>query len=69
MAILSEYPGLEVAFIVHGQRLEEYDDDDEPLPKTVTKYIEAQPGANVLKGGVYSQQDKESVEHKFFLLN
>ena len=46
MAVLSEYPGLDVAFIVHGQRLQEYDDDDEPSPKTVTKYIEAQSGAN-----------------------
>ncbi|KAI1510757.1 hypothetical protein KJE20_08180 [Pyrenophora tritici-repentis] len=43
MAILSE-PGIEVAVIVNGQRLEEYDDDEEPRPKTVTKYIEAQSG-------------------------
>lgn len=46
MAILSEYPGLDVAVVVHDQRLQEYDDDDEPSPTTVTKYIEAQSGAN-----------------------
>ncbi|KAH6875378.1 hypothetical protein BKA58DRAFT_119998 [Alternaria rosae] len=42
MAIASEHPGLEVTICVDGQPLPEYEDDDEdPAPKTTTKYIEA----------------------------
>jgi hypothetical protein len=42
MAISPEHPGLEVKICVHGQQLPEYDDDDEdPTPKTTTKYMEA----------------------------
>ena len=40
MAISPEYPGLEVKIFFRGQQLHEYDDED-PVPKTTTKYIEA----------------------------
>lgn len=56
MAVLDKLPGLEFYFEVNGERLEEYDDEEEveikPGPvgeyqssRTVTKYIEAVTGA------------------------
>lgn len=46
MAIDTNYPGLEVAVTVNDSPLQEYDDGDEDsAPNTVTKYIEAQSGA------------------------
>ncbi|KAK6612634.1 hypothetical protein H4I96_01847 [Botrytis cinerea] len=56
MAVLDKLPGLEFYFEVNGERLEEYDDDEEveikPGPvgkyqssRTVAKYIEAVTGA------------------------
>ncbi|KAF2651343.1 hypothetical protein K491DRAFT_719903 [Lophiostoma macrostomum CBS 122681] len=45
MAILSDVPGLRVEVHVAGSALKEYDDDETPPPKTVTKYIEAVSGA------------------------
>lgn len=42
MAIAPEHPGLEVTICIDGQPLPEYEDDEEdPAPKTTTKYIEA----------------------------
>ncbi|KAI4629254.1 uncharacterized protein J4E87_003516 [Alternaria ethzedia] len=42
MAIDPDHPGLEVTICVDGQPLPEYEDEDEdPAPKTTTKYIEA----------------------------
>jgi hypothetical protein len=46
MAVLDDIPGLDVRIHVNGSPLVEYDDDDsEPAPKKVTKYIEAISGA------------------------
>lgn len=46
MAILHDCPGLKVEIIVKGEPLREWDDDEEASPRAVTKYIEAQSGAN-----------------------
>jgi hypothetical protein len=48
MAILPDCPGLKVHVFVQGRHVQEYDDDNEedPPPKAVTKYVEAQSGAN-----------------------
>ncbi|KAF2127283.1 hypothetical protein P153DRAFT_295534 [Dothidotthia symphoricarpi CBS 119687] len=46
MAVLDDCPGLKAEIIVYAQPLEEYvDEDEEDPPKTVTKYVEAQSGA------------------------
>jgi hypothetical protein len=46
MTVLDNVPGLEVTVQVNGSSLQEYNDDDsEPAPKSVTKYIEAISGA------------------------
>jgi hypothetical protein len=47
MAILPECPGLKVEVFVQGRHMQEYDDNEEdPSPKMVTKFVEAQSGAN-----------------------
>lgn len=47
MAVLDDCPGLKVEICVGGRPLREYDDDDEePAPKAITKYIEVQSGAD-----------------------
>ncbi|KAI8934335.1 hypothetical protein NX059_009071 [Plenodomus lindquistii] len=47
MAIHPGHPGLKTEVLVNGRALKEYDDDDEgePKPGTVTKYIEAEADA------------------------
>ncbi|KAF9693625.1 hypothetical protein EKO04_008158 [Ascochyta lentis] len=48
MAVLPSCPSLTVEIIVNGAPLQEYDANEEELalPKGITKYIEAQSGAN-----------------------
>jgi hypothetical protein len=46
MAILPECPGLKVGVFAQGRQMQEYDDDEDPSPKAITKYIEAQSGTN-----------------------
>ena len=41
-------PGLIVHLVVNGQRLTEYDDDDDTLKNKVSKYIEAESDANFI---------------------
>jgi hypothetical protein len=45
MAILTDVAGLRVEVHVNGAACKEYDDDEDPPPKTVTKYIEAVTGS------------------------
>jgi hypothetical protein len=46
MAILPTWPGIKISITCNGAILQEYnDDDDEPQPGTVTKYIESISGA------------------------
>jgi hypothetical protein len=46
MAVLDELPGLEAQIIFNRTPVKEYDDDEEGVvDKTVTKYIEAESGA------------------------
>ncbi|KAJ4311792.1 hypothetical protein N0V94_007773 [Neodidymelliopsis sp. IMI 364377] len=46
MAILPTSPGIKISIVCNGAILQEYnDDDDEPEPETVTKYIESISGA------------------------
>lgn len=47
MAIIATAPGVEVQVFVNGQACVEYNDDDEvAAARNVTKYIEAESGAN-----------------------
>jgi hypothetical protein len=47
MTILPECPGLKVQVFVQGRHAQEYDDNEEdPSLNAVTKYVEAQSGAN-----------------------
>jgi hypothetical protein len=41
MVISNEYPGLTAEVIVDGCPLQEYDNDEDDKPSTITKYIEA----------------------------
>jgi hypothetical protein len=46
MAIHTDYPGLKVEIVVNGQPLPEYDDEtNTPDSNVVTKYVEAESGA------------------------
>ena len=46
MAVHDDYPGLTVQVVVNSEPLEEYkNDDEEELPKTTTRYIESELGA------------------------
>ena len=46
MAILPSRPGIEITVKCNGANLQEYeDDDDDPQPDVVTKYVEAVSGA------------------------
>jgi hypothetical protein len=46
MAILPSRPGIEITVKSNGAALQEYeDDDDDPQPNVVTKYVEAVSGA------------------------
>ena len=45
MAVLDECPGLKVDIAVNNLPLQEWDDEEESSPGTVTKYVEAQSGA------------------------
>jgi len=49
MAILKDLPGVQVSIFVNGQELHKYDDPDDdennPAPDSVTKFIEAECGA------------------------
>jgi hypothetical protein len=40
MAIHPDFPGLKAEVIVNGAPLKEYDDDEKPQPKMLTKYVE-----------------------------
>jgi hypothetical protein len=55
MAVLPWCPGLNVEILVDGQPLPEYDDmDDSPThPNRITKYIEAQPGAEFVTRAIF----------------
>jgi len=45
MAVLDSVPGLEVHILVDDERLDEFEDTDQPATSdTVTKYIEAETG-------------------------
>jgi hypothetical protein len=45
MAVLQDCPGLRVGVYVNKVPLQEYSDDEqEPTPKTTTKYVESQSG-------------------------
>ncbi|KNG52249.1 hypothetical protein TW65_00717 [Stemphylium lycopersici] len=48
MVVSPTHPGLEVAVLVRGRPLQEYDDDsdEDPAPNTTTKYVEAKTGAS-----------------------
>jgi hypothetical protein len=47
MAILSECPGLEVQVLAQSRHMQEYNEDEEdPSPKAVSKFVEAQSGVN-----------------------
>jgi len=45
MAVTDKHPGLEVEVVVDGAPLKEYNDDDSNDQEIVSKYIEAQSGA------------------------
>jgi hypothetical protein len=44
MVISNDYPGLTAEVIVDGYPLQEYDNDEDDKPSTITKYIEASSG-------------------------
>ncbi|KAF1850027.1 uncharacterized protein K460DRAFT_326501 [Cucurbitaria berberidis CBS 394.84] len=54
MAVLDDVPGLKAEVIVDGRPLREYDDDEETSSKAVTKYVEAQSGAEFAIRSVFS---------------
>ncbi|CAO2658837.1 Nn.00g065600.m01.CDS01 [Neocucurbitaria sp. VM-36] len=54
MAVLDDVPGLNVEILVGGRPLHEYEDDEEASPKAVTKYVEAQSGAEFYLRSTFS---------------
>lgn len=44
MVTLDNYPGIKVEVLVDDIPLQEYDDNGEHAPKTISRYIEAQSG-------------------------
>jgi len=72
MAIHPDFPGLKAQVIVNGECLEEYDDDNGPQPRTLTKFFEVVSDANfgvrytIPKGltGIYGTKVRFNIDGK-----
>lgn len=64
MAVLDELPGLEAQIIVNRTPVKEYDDDvEEVMDKTVTRYIEAESGAEFEVRLIFQRMFNVSARH------